>query len=97
VVRYAASPEIADAIARHYSSDGIPEPAADHLAAETIVHPEEMDTRVERFREIYAQLLSKGYSEDMAQHLAVEYMETGKEPQPSTRYLMEQGMPMMEC
>lgn len=94
--RFAASPEVLDAIARHYQTDGVPPAAAEHLAAETVVHPQMMDTRIERFQEIYEVLLSKGYSPEMAQHLAVEYMETGSEPQPSVRYQMEQGIPAAE-
>lgn len=95
-VRFAASPEVLDAIARHYQTDGVPPAAADHLAAETVAHPGEMDTRIELFQQIYDVLLSKGYSPEMAQHLAVEYMETGENPQPSVRYQMEQGVPAAE-
>lgn len=84
--RLAASPEVVEAITRHYRSDGVPEPAAGHLAAETVSHPQTMDTQIERFRTIYANLQSKGYSDEAAQNLAVEMMETGEEPAQSRRF-----------
>lgn len=86
VNRLAASPEVVEAITRHYRSDGVPDPAAGHLAAETVSHPEAMDTRIERFRTIHANLQSKGYSDEAAQNLAVEMMETGEEPGQSRRF-----------
>lgn len=85
-MRLAASPEIVEAITSHYRSDGVPDPAAGHLAAETVSHPESMDTRIERFRTIYANLQSKGYSDEAAQNLAVEAMETGQAPGESRRF-----------
>lgn len=88
MARLAASPEIVEAITRHFRSDGVPEPAAGHLAAETVSHPTEMDTRIERFRSIHANLRSKGFSDEAAQNLAVEAMETGEEPSRSRRFQM---------
>ena len=84
--RLAASPQIVEAITRHFRSDGVPDPAAGHLAAETVAHPSEMDTRIERFRDIYANLQSKGYSDEAAQNLAVEALESGEEPSRSRRF-----------
>jgi hypothetical protein len=74
-MRLAGSPEVYQALAQHFSSDDVPEGAAHHLAAEVMTHGDEMDTDVERFFQIYQQLLEQGYGEQAAEHLAVEIME----------------------
>jgi hypothetical protein len=74
-MRLAGSPEIYEALSRHFVSDDVPRGAAQHLAAEVMAHGEGAETSVERFQGFYEQLLAQGYSPDAAQHLAVELME----------------------
>lgn len=81
-MRLAGSPEIFDALSRHFGSDGVPAPAAKHLAAEVMTHGDEANTRIDRFMELYSMLESKGFSADAAQHLAIEMME-GREQEPA--------------
>lgn len=80
-MRLAGSPQVYEALAKHFASDDIPTEAAHHLAAEVMVHGEDVDTRVDRFSRFYALLKDKGYSDQAAQHLAVEALE-GREPEP---------------
>jgi len=84
--RFAASPEIVNAIARHYGSDGVPPAAAGHLAAETVSHPDDIDTSVERFQQFFDNYKSKGFDPAIAQHLAVEALETNSAPSESRRF-----------
>jgi hypothetical protein len=84
--RLAASPEIVEAISRHFKSDGMPSPAATHLAAEVASHPDAIDTNVARFQDFLANYRSKGFSDEAAQHLAVEALESGDEPSRSRRF-----------
>lgn len=86
--RFAASPEIVEAITRHFRSDGVPPQAAGHLAAEMAMHPEDIDTSVAKFQDYLANFRSRGFSDDAAQHLAVEALESGHEPHRSRRYEM---------
>lgn len=85
-MRLAGSPEIFEALATHFTSDQMPRPAAGHMAAEVMVHGQEMDTSVERFQQLYRSLRDQGYSDEAAQHLAVEALEEaggggeGREP-----------------
>jgi hypothetical protein len=74
-MRMAGSPEVYDALAQHFESDGVPEGAANHMAAEVTTHGTEFDSGVERFMEIYKRLIEQGYDRDAAQHLAVEMLE----------------------
>lgn len=78
-MRLAGSPKVYEALVKHFSSDCVPEDAANHLAAEVMTHGGEVNTRIDDFFRLYESLLSKGFSEDAAQHLAVEMME-GREP-----------------
>ena len=89
--RLAASPEIVEAITRHFKSDGVPSPAAGHLAAEVVSHPDDVDTKVSRFQDFLANYRSKGFSDEAAQNLAVEALEGGEEPSRSRRYQLLQG------
>jgi formiminotetrahydrofolate cyclodeaminase len=52
-----------------------------------------MDTRIERFQTIYANLRSKGYSDEAAQNLAVEAMEqeASSDPPQSRRFQLLNG------
>lgn len=85
-MRLAGSPEVFEALARHFSSDDIPAPAADHMAAEVMTHGQQMDTSVEHFNQLYRSLRQQGYSDEAAQHLAVEAMEQAAEGNESMEY-----------
>jgi hypothetical protein len=84
--RLAASPQIVNAIARHYGSDGVPPAAAGHLAAETVSHPDAVDTSIERFHQFFENYKSKGFDPEIAQHLAVESLESNQAPSQSRRF-----------
>jgi hypothetical protein len=87
IMRLAGQPEIYNALARHFASDDVPLQAAHHLAAEVVIHGDDVDTSIDRFFHFYELLQSKGFSKDAAQHLAVEMME-GREPEskPGLRF-----------
>lgn len=78
-MRLAGSPEVFEALAKHFTSDEMPRPAAGHMAAEVMVHGQEMDTSIERFQRLYRSLREQGYSDEAAQHLAVEALEESAE------------------
>mgnify|MGYP006292673935 CR=1 FL=1 len=78
-MRLAGSPEIYNALARQFTSQGIPREGAAHLAAEVMVDGGGAETRADAFFRLYELLRSKGYSDSAAQHVAVEMME-GREP-----------------
>lgn len=86
--RFAASPQVVNAITRHFRSDGVPPGAASHLAAEVATHPDDIETSVGKFQDYLANFRSRGFSDDAAQHLAVEALESGHEPHRSRRYEM---------
>ena len=94
-MRLAGQPEIYNALAQHFVSDDVPAAAARHLAAEVMTHGEDIDTSIDRFFHFYEMLKSKGYSEEAAQHLAVEMLE-GREPesQPGMRFARVYGSDM---
>jgi hypothetical protein len=79
-MRLAGQPEIYEALAEHFISDDVPPQAAQHLAAEVVTHGSDAETSIDQFFHLYELLKSKGYSEQAAQHLAVEMME-GREPE----------------
>jgi len=78
-MRLAASPEVYRALAKHFTSDDVPRPAAAHMAAEVLTHGEGMETSIARFDEVYRSLRSQGFDDEAAQHLAVESLEQGHE------------------
>lgn len=84
-MRLAGGPEIYEALAKHFASDDVPRPAAEHMAAEVMVHGEDADTRIEQFMRYYGMYVDKGFSKQAAQHLAVEAMEGGEEAPGVTR------------
>lgn len=81
-MRLAASPEVYQALAKHFTSDDMPRPAAAHMAAEVLTHGEGMDTSVARFNELYRSLRGQGFNDEAAQHLAVEALEQENEGGP---------------
>jgi hypothetical protein len=80
-MRLAGSPEIFEALKTHFVSDDVPPQAAGHLAAEVMTHGESADTRIDQFFDYFARFRDQGFSEDAAQHLAIEAME-GREQEP---------------
>jgi hypothetical protein len=77
-MRLAGSPEVYQALVKHLTSDEMPRPAAGHMAAEVLTHGEGVDTSIERFRQAYESFKQQGFSDEAAQHLAVESLEEGE-------------------
>jgi hypothetical protein len=69
------------ALVKHLTSDEMPQPAAGHMAAEVLTHGEGVDTGVEHFRQAYESFKQQGFSDEAAQHLAVESLEDEGEGQ----------------
>lgn len=84
-MRLAGHPDVYEALAKHFVSDDVPRPAAEHMAAEVMVHGEEADTRIDAFMKYFAMYKDKGFSEQAAQHMAVEAMEGDREEPAMTR------------
>lgn len=74
-MRLAGSPQVYEALAKHFTSDEMPRPAAQHMAAEVMTHGEGMDTSIERFQRLYRSFREQGFEDEAAQHLAVESLE----------------------
>jgi len=66
------------------------------MAAEVVSHPDEIDTNIARFQDFLANYRSKGFSDEAAQALAVEALESGDEPSRSRRYQLLQDDEVME-
>ena len=82
-------PDVFQNIWEHLKSDGVPDQAANHMAAEMMTHPEEdnIDTSVENFTRMFENFKSKGFNEHAAQAMAVEAMEDESDrPAESTRF-----------
>lgn len=67
------------ALVKHLTSDEMPRPAAGHMAAEMLTHGEGVDTSIEHFRQAYESFKRQGFSDEAAQHLAVESLEEAGE------------------
>lgn len=78
-MRFAGCPEVYEALTQHFVTDDMPRPAARHMAAEVMMHGPEADTRIDRFFSLMRSLQEQGYSEEAAQHLAIEAMESDSE------------------
>lgn len=74
-MRMAADPEVVEAISRHLQTDQVPAPAANHMAAEMVTHPQSMRTDALRLKGRIQELKDEGYGDELAQALAVESME----------------------
>jgi len=85
-------PEVFQAIWKHLKSDGLPDQAANQLAAEMMMHGDDVDTSIEKYERYYAIYKEKGYCDEAAQAMAVEAMEGREEPpETNTRYAMIHG------
>ena len=82
-------PEVFQTIWKHLKSDGMPDQAANQLAAEMMVHGEDIDTSIEKYERYYDNYKEKGFCEHAAQAMAVEAMEGREEaPRENTRFAM---------
>ena len=79
-------PEVFQNIWKHLKSDGVPDQAANQMAAEIMTHGEDVDSSIERYERNYDNFREKGYNEHAAQAMAVESLEGGEEPKESTRF-----------
>ena len=74
------TPELYQNIWRHLKSDGIPDQAANHMAAEMITN-DDFEGSVEKYQQYEDNYKSKGFNEHAAQAMAVEALE-GREEEP---------------
>ena len=77
-----SDPEVFQTIWKHLKTDGMPDQAANQLAAEMVTHGEDVDSSVEKYERYYDNFREKGYNEHAAQAMAVEALE-GREEEPS--------------
>ena len=73
-------PEVFQTIWKHLKSDGMPDQAANQLAAEMMVHGTDIDTSVEKYERYNDDYKEKGFCEHAAQAMAIEAMEGREEP-----------------
>ena len=77
-------PEIFQAIWKHLKTDGMPDQAANQLAAEMVTHGDEIDRSIEKYEYYYDLYKEKGFNEHAAQAMAVEALE-GRENPPEEK------------
>jgi hypothetical protein len=75
------TPEVYQNIWKHLRSDGIPDQAANQMAAEMVTH-DDFEGSVEKYQHYEDNYKSKGFNEHAAQAMAVEALE-GREEAPS--------------
>jgi len=81
------NPEIFQTIWKHLKTDGVPDQAANQMAAEMVTHGEDFESSVERYQQYEDNYKSKGFNEHAAQAMAVEALEGREEPpSESTRF-----------
>ena len=80
------NPEVFQNIWAHLKSDGVPDQAANHLAAEMVTE-DNFEASIEDFERYFAMYKEKGFNEHAAQAMAVEAMEGREEaPRQSIRF-----------
>ena len=80
-------PEVFQAIWKHLKTDGVPDQAANQMAAEMVTHGDDFESSIELFEKYFSMYKEKGYNEHAAQAMAVEAMEGREEPPKSnTRF-----------
>ena len=80
------TPELYQNIWKHLKSDGIPDQAANQMAAEMITH-DDFEGSVEKYQQYEDNYKSKGFNEHAAQAMAVEALEGREEaPRESLRF-----------
>ena len=85
------TPEVYQNIWKHLRSDGIPDQAANQMAAEMVTH-DDFEGSVEKYQQYEDNYKSKGFNEHAAQAMAVEAMEGRQEaPNKSLRFARMHG------
>ena len=84
-------PEVFQTIWKHLKTDGVPDQAANQMAAEMMTHGEDFESSVEKYQQAESIYKEKGFNEHAAQAMAVESMEDGIEPKQSLRYARIHG------
>ena len=79
-------PELFQTIWKHLKSDGLPDQAANQLAAKMVTAEDGIDSSIEAYERNYANYREKGFCDHAAQSLAVESLETGDAPKESLRF-----------
>mgnify|MGYP003137559385 FL=1 len=78
--------EMFSTIWKHLRSDGLPDQAANQLAAKMMTSEGGLDSSIETYERNYANFRERGFCDEAAQALAVETLETGNAPKESTRF-----------
>ena len=81
-----ADPEVFQTIWKHLKTDGMPDQAANQLAAEMLTHGEDLDSSIEQYERNFSNFKEKGFNEHAAQAMAVESLESGENPRESIRF-----------
>ena len=84
-------PEMFQTLWKHLKTDGVPDQAANQMAAEMMTHGEDFESSVEKYQQAESIFREKGFNEHAAQAMAVESMEDGIEPKQSLRYARIHG------
>ena len=84
-------PEMFQTLWKHLKTDGVPDQAANQMAAEMMTHGEDFESSVEKYQQAESIYKEKGFNEHAAQAMAVESMEDGIEPKQSLRYARIHG------
>ena len=79
------NPDVFQNIWKHLKSDGVPDQAANQMAAEMVTH-DDFEGSIEDFERYFALFKEKGYNEHAAQAMAVESLESGEKPKESLRF-----------
>ena len=80
------NPDVFQNIWKHLKSDGVPDQAANQMAAEMVTH-DDFEGSIEDFERYFANYKEKGYNEHAAQAMAVEALEGREEaPRESIRF-----------
>ena len=79
------NPEVFQNIWKHLKTDGVPDQAANQMAAE-MVTDDDFEGSIEDYERNYANYKEKGFNEHAAQAMAVEALENGESPKESLRF-----------
>lgn len=83
--QHEGNPEVFQNIWKHLKSDGVPDQAANQMAAEMVTH-DDFEGSIEDYERNFANYREKGYNEHAAQAMAVESLESGERPTESIRF-----------
>ena len=82
-----SDPEIFQAIWKHLKTDGVPDQAANQMAAEMLNNGEDFESSIEKYQLYEENYKSKGFNKHAAQAMAVEALEgREKAPESSLRF-----------